>query len=279
MNMEIDVRHVLSAIRVPDARAAPLRRLDDDRRRQSRYLAERIAGAKLVELPGIGSLVSWAGDTEPPLRRDRSVPDGGMGGAAWEAPSRTACSRRCSSPTSSAPPRRALRARRRALARAAPDVTTRLIRRRARALSRNASSTRPATGSSRSFDGPARAIRCACGDHRRRARARASRCAPACTLASASWIDDKVGGIAVQHRRAGRRTRPAAGEVLVSSTVKDLVAGSGIEFRDRGVAELKGVPGEWRLFAVERLAEASTSGPSGSIERARSVVRGRPVGV
>jgi hypothetical protein len=40
--------------------------------------------------------------------------------------------------------------------------------------------------------------------------------------------------------------------VLVSSTVKDLVAGSGIGFRERGSAELKGVPGEWRLFAVER---------------------------
>jgi hypothetical protein len=39
--------------------------------------------------------------------------------------------------------------------------------------------------------------------------------------------------------------------VLVSSTVKDLVAGSGIEFQDRGLHELKGVPGEWRLFAVE----------------------------
>jgi hypothetical protein len=40
--------------------------------------------------------------------------------------------------------------------------------------------------------------------------------------------------------------------VLVSSTVKDLVAGSGIDFRERGSAELKGVPGEWRLFAVDR---------------------------
>jgi class 3 adenylate cyclase len=41
-----------------------------------------------------------------------------------------------------------------------------------------------------------------------------------------------------------------AGEVLVSSTVKDLVAGSRIQFDERGVAELKGIPGEWRLFAV-----------------------------
>ena len=40
------------------------------------------------------------------------------------------------------------------------------------------------------------------------------------------------------------------GEVLVSSTVKDLVAGSGLEFEDRGSHELKGVPGDWRLFAV-----------------------------
>jgi class 3 adenylate cyclase len=39
--------------------------------------------------------------------------------------------------------------------------------------------------------------------------------------------------------------------VLVSSTVKDLVAGSGIEFRDRGIVELKGITGEWRLYAVE----------------------------
>ncbi len=70
-------------------------------------------------------------------------------------------------------------------------------------------------------------------------------------------IDHKVGGIAVS---IGARVAAEAGpsEVLVSSTVKDLVAGSGIEFRDRGVAELKGVPGEWRLFAVERLAVAST---------------------
>src|SRR6266576_1063647 len=51
--------------------------------------------------------------------------------------------------------------------------------------------------------------------------------------------------------RDHRDGRPGPGEVVVSSTVKDLVAGSGIAFRDRGAAELKGVPGEWRLFAVE----------------------------
>ena len=62
-------------------------------------------------------------------------------------------------------------------------------------------------------------------------------------------VDGKLGGIAVS---TGSRIASLAepGEVLVSSTVKDLVAGSGIEFDERGTHELKGVPGEWRLFAV-----------------------------
>ncbi len=59
----------------------------------------------------------------------------------------------------------------------------------------------------------------------------------------------KLAGMAVMSGRESQR-RPARGEVLVSATVKDLVAGSGIEFEDRGTHELKGVPGEWRLFAV-----------------------------
>jgi class 3 adenylate cyclase len=66
-------------------------------------------------------------------------------------------------------------------------------------------------------------------------------------------VDGKVAGIAV-HTGARVASRAEPGEVLVSSTVKDLVAGSGIQFEDRGVAELKGIPGEWRLFAVERSA-------------------------
>jgi class 3 adenylate cyclase len=62
-------------------------------------------------------------------------------------------------------------------------------------------------------------------------------------------MNGKVGGIAVH---IGARVAASAdpGEVLVSQTVKDLVAGSGIGFQERGLAELKGVPGEWRLYAV-----------------------------
>jgi class 3 adenylate cyclase len=60
---------------------------------------------------------------------------------------------------------------------------------------------------------------------------------------------DDLGGLAVHiAARVGASARP--GEVLVSSTVKDLVVGSGMEFEDRGEHELKGVPGTWRLYAV-----------------------------
>src|SRR5437773_5816196 len=63
-------------------------------------------------------------------------------------------------------------------------------------------------------------------------------------------VDGKVAGIAV-HTGARVAAHAEPGEVLVSSTVKDLVAGSGIAFRARGTHELKGIPGEWRLYAVE----------------------------
>ncbi len=62
-------------------------------------------------------------------------------------------------------------------------------------------------------------------------------------------VDGKLGGIAVNvGARVAAEARP--GEVLASRTVKDLVAGSGIEFVERGESELKGVPGRWALFAV-----------------------------
>jgi class 3 adenylate cyclase len=99
-----------------------------------------------------------------------------------------------------------------------------------------------------SFDGPVRAIRCAraAQDSVRdlglqlRAGVHTGEC---------EVLDGKLSGIAV-HIGARVASKAQADEVLVSGTVHDLVAGSGIEFDDRGTAELKGVPGEWRLFAV-----------------------------
>jgi class 3 adenylate cyclase len=64
-------------------------------------------------------------------------------------------------------------------------------------------------------------------------------------------IGDDVGGIAV-HIGARVASLASADEVLVSSTVKDLVAGSGLRFIDRGGQSLKGIPGEWHIYAVER---------------------------
>jgi class 3 adenylate cyclase len=99
-----------------------------------------------------------------------------------------------------------------------------------------------------SFDGPARAISCAREIVGRipelglevRAGIHTGEC---------ERVGDKLAGLAVN---VGARVSGSAapGEVLVSQTVKDLVAGSEIEFEDRGAHELKGVPGEWRLYAV-----------------------------
>jgi class 3 adenylate cyclase len=98
------------------------------------------------------------------------------------------------------------------------------------------------------FDGPVRAIRCA------EAIAHAVRdlgleVRAGLHTGECEVVDGKVAGLAVN---IGARVASHAGpgEVLVSQTVKDLVAGSGLAFEDRGSTELKGVPGEWRLYAV-----------------------------
>jgi class 3 adenylate cyclase len=98
------------------------------------------------------------------------------------------------------------------------------------------------------FDGPARAIRCACAISESVGelglQVRAGLHTGECEL-----VDGKVGGIAVHiGARVAKEAQP--GEVFVSSTVKDLVAGSGIAFEERGATALKGVPGDWRLYAV-----------------------------
>jgi class 3 adenylate cyclase len=101
------------------------------------------------------------------------------------------------------------------------------------------------------FDGPARGIRCACAirdavpslDLTIRAGLHTGEC---------EIMEDKVSGIAV-HIGARVMEKAEPGEVFVSSTVKDLVAGSGLKFNDRGKHNLKGIPGEWRIFHVEHL--------------------------
>ena len=98
------------------------------------------------------------------------------------------------------------------------------------------------------FDGPARAIRCACGI-RDAVQTLGLEIRAGLHTGEVELRGDDVAGIAVH---TGARVAALAGpsEVLVSSTVKDLVAGSGIEFEERGERELKGIPGKWRLYAV-----------------------------
>jgi class 3 adenylate cyclase len=100
------------------------------------------------------------------------------------------------------------------------------------------------------FDGPARAVRCACAISRE-VRALGLEIRAGLHTGECEVIGDKVAGIAV-HTGARVATHARNGEVLVSSTVKDLVAGSGLSFEDRGMQRLKGIPAEWRLFAVEQ---------------------------
>ena len=101
-----------------------------------------------------------------------------------------------------------------------------------------------------SFDGPARAIRCATAAIEA-VRPLGVELRAGVHTGECELIGDKLGGIAV-HIGARVAARAAPGEVLVSGTVRDLVAGSGLSFDDRGSAELKGIPGEWRLYAVTR---------------------------
>jgi class 3 adenylate cyclase len=100
-----------------------------------------------------------------------------------------------------------------------------------------------------SFDGPARAIRCARSIVQTVSQELGIDIRAGLHTGECERIGDKLGGIAVH---TGARVAAFAGprEVLVSGTVKDLVAGSGIAFVDRGTQVLKGIPGEWSLFAV-----------------------------
>lgn len=100
-----------------------------------------------------------------------------------------------------------------------------------------------------SFDGPARAIRCAAAIIES-VRGLGLEVRAGVHTGECELVDGKIGGIAV-HIGARVAKEAGAGEVLVSSTVRDLVAGSGIAFQERGAVQLKGVPGDWRLFVAQ----------------------------
>jgi class 3 adenylate cyclase len=247
--MLIDVRHALAAIRVP---ALVLHHVGDTwcQVERGRDLADRIPGATWVELPGKGHIPAVA-EVGPVLDEMERFLSGAWKAGGWEGgePDRVLATVLFTDIVGSTAKASQLGdARWREMIQAHHGLIRRqLVRFRGTELDT------AGDGFFASFDGPARAIRCACaiseGVRDLGIEIRAGLHTGECER-----IDHKVGGIAVN---IGARVaaEAAAGEVLVSSTVKDLVAGSGIEFRDRGATELKGVPGEWHLFAVERLGE------------------------
>jgi class 3 adenylate cyclase len=244
-NAEIDARHTLPAIRVP---ALVLHR-DGDKVYEigeARYMAERIPGAEMVELPG-GDHAWWV-DPEPIAREIEQFLRGIWDRGEWDVvePDRMLATVLFTDIVGSTATVAELGDRRwkELLQQHHALVRRQLVRFSGREIDT------AGDGFFASFDGPARAIRCAC------AIAEAVRelglgVRTGLHTGECELLDGKVGGIAV-HIGARVAAEAAPGEVLVSSTVKDLVAGSGIEFRERGFVELKGVPGEWRLYSVEQ---------------------------
>jgi class 3 adenylate cyclase len=238
MSMEGDVREVLSAVRSP---TLVLNR--PEAREEAAYVTERINGARRVEVDGLHDWFSWANpERNAVLLRETEEFISGL-----------------STPP---PPDRVL----------ATILFTDIVGSTARAaelgdsawrelLSRHHALVRgelarfrgeehdtAGDGFFATFDGPGRAIECARAI-RDSVRVLGLEIRVGLHTGECERVDGKLGGIAVP---TGARIAAVAepGEVLVSSTVRDLVAGSGIEFADRGTHELKGIPGEWRLFAV-----------------------------
>jgi pimeloyl-ACP methyl ester carboxylesterase len=240
MNLEIDVRGILSAIRVP---TLILHRIGDRRIDVggSRYLAERIPNARLVELPGIDHLM-WVGDADAIVDEVEEFLTGTRHGAEPTRVLATVLFTDMVESTSRAVQLGDVRWRT-LISDHDRLVREELTRFRGREIDRRGD------GFLAIFDGPARAISSALSivdrTHELGIQVRAG-----LHTGELDVIDSGVAGIAVH---IGARVMSLAGpdEVLVSSTVKDLVAGSGLSFSEKGTHELKGVPGSWRIFRVE----------------------------
>jgi class 3 adenylate cyclase len=241
MIADIDIRHVLPAIRVPTLiihntgdRTVPVE--------GSRYMAERIPGAKYVELPGVDH-VPYAGNSDAILDEVEEFLTGVRRGPE---PDRVLATVLFTDIVDATRKAAELGDRRWRLLLDAHHalVRERLVHFRGREIDT------AGDGFLAAFDGPARGVRgaCAIADDIRRLglEVRAGLHTGECEVHGS-----KLAGIAV-HVGARIAALAKGSEVLVSSTVKDLVAGSGLQFADRGVHSLKGVPGEYHLFAVER---------------------------
>jgi class 3 adenylate cyclase len=240
MNAEVDVRAVLPTIRVP---TLVMHRAGDKfiDIRHSRYLAEHIPGARYVELAGEEAL-AFSGDGASELDEIEEFLTGARHVADAERILATVMFSDIVDST-----RRAAelgdRRWRDLLESIEGAVGRELDRFRGRAVKTMGD------GFLATFDGPARGIRCATAIREIARDEYDLQVRTGLHTGEIELIGDDVGGLAV-HIGARVGAIAAPGEVLVSGTVKDLVVGSGIPFEERGEHELKGVPGEWRLYAV-----------------------------
>jgi pimeloyl-ACP methyl ester carboxylesterase/class 3 adenylate cyclase len=240
MAMDIDVRDVVPSVRVP---TLIVHRVDDPicHVENARFLAANIPDARYVELPGILH-IPWAGSGGDEILEE--IREFLTGVRESPEPDRVLATVLFTDIVGSTERATQLGDRR---WRELLDAHHAAVRRQLERF-RGKEIDTAGDGFLASFDGPARAIRCAeaAVESVRRIGLdiRAGVHTGECEL-----HDGKLAGIAV-HIGARVAGQAGPGEVLVSSTVRDLVAGSGLEFEDRGSASLKGVPGEWRLYAV-----------------------------
>jgi pimeloyl-ACP methyl ester carboxylesterase/class 3 adenylate cyclase len=245
MNREIDIRPILPAIHVPTLilHGAADERVPVD---VARYVASQILGARLHVLPGIGHLsLGEAGSLIEDEIRGFVTDVWESGGWEESEPDRVLATVLFTDIVGSTARAAQIgdRAWRDLLTRHHALIRRELVRYRGDELDV------AGDGFFARFDGPARAVRCALAItgavHDLGLEVRAGLHTGECEV-----MDGKVGGIAVHiGARVAKEAEPS--EVLVSSTVKDLVAGSGLRFRERGSTELKGVAEEWRLYSAE----------------------------
>ena len=238
MNREIDVRDILPSVRVP---TLVIHRVDERviHVDNARYIASRIPGSRLVELPGIDHM-PWVGDYESIVHETAEFLTGMRHIAE---PQRELATVQFIDIVQSTERAAALGDRKwRELLEAFQAMVRETLKQH-----RGREIDTAGDGFLAAFDGPARAIRCAAAV-RERARAQGIELRAGIHTGECEIIAEKLGGIAV-HIGARVAGNAEPGEIIVSQTVKDLVAGSGLQFAERGVHSLKGVPGEWRLYA------------------------------
>ncbi|MBI5858526.1 MAG: alpha/beta fold hydrolase [Sphingobacteriales bacterium] len=241
MNTSIDIRNVLPVISVP-ALIIHRREDMDMKVEEGRYIAGRIPGAKFSELEG-NDHIPWAGDYQKILDEAEVFLTGELKHAESERILATVMFTDIVGSTN--------------LANELGDTRWHhllqnhydLVRKQ---LERFKGKEIVTTGDGflATFDGPARAIRCACAI-RDSSRSLGIEIRAGLHTGECELMQNNVGGIAV-HTGARVMSKAGNNEVWVSGTVKDLVAGSGIQFESKGKFFLKGIPGEWELFGVSK---------------------------